>query len=214
MCLRVVTANKNEGFAFLPAKVCLIKMIASENITKLLSEAAEGNTEAEQKLMSLVYDQLYVLAKKNRRSWNNAETLNTTALVHEAYLKLVQKKDKNWENRAHFFALASKAMRCILVDHARRHKAGKRGAGKENLPLNEVLLCPEEKSDEVIALDDALKRLAVIDETHSKIVEYRFFCGFNIEETAGLMEISPATVKRNWNLARSWLYREIRSSMA
>jgi len=189
-------------------------MIASENITKLLSEAAEGNIEAEQQLMSLVYDQLYVLAKKNRRSWNNAETLNTTALVHEAYIKLVQKKDKNWENRAHFFALASKAMRCILVDHARRHKAGKRGSGKEKLPLFEVMLCPEEKSDEVIALDDALNRLAVIDEMHSKIVEYRFFCGFNIEETAGLMGVSPATVKRNWNLARSWLYREIRSSTA
>ncbi|TVQ70344.1 MAG: sigma-70 family RNA polymerase sigma factor [Balneolaceae bacterium] len=188
-------------------------MVLSENITRLLTEASEGNSTAEKQLMDLVYNQLHVLAQKNRQFWTGNETLNTTALVHEAYIKLIQQKDKNWENRVHFFAFASRAMRCILVDHAKRQKAGKRGSGAENMPLNEMLLCPEEKSDEVIALDEALQRLAVIDEAHSKIVEYRFFCGFNIEETAGLMGISPATVKRNWSMARSWLYREIRSSI-
>ena len=188
-------------------------MDPSEHITRLLQEVSGGNSSAEKQLVGLVYDELYSLAQKNRRVWNNNETLNTTALVHEAYLKLIQQKHKNWENRVHFLAVASKAMRCILVDHAKKQKAGKRGSGSDKIPLNEMLLCPVEKSDEVIALDEALKRLAAIDESHSRIVEYRFFCGFNIEETAGLMGISPATVKRNWNLARSWLYREIRSSI-
>ncbi len=188
-------------------------MNPSEHITRLLQEVSEGDATAEKQLVGMVYDELYVLAQKNRRVWNNNETLNTTALVHEAYLKLIQQKEKNWENRVHFYAVASKAMRCILVDHAKRQKTDKRGSGSVKMPLNEMLLCPAEKSDEVIALDEALKRLAKIDESHSRIVEYRFFCGFNIEETAGLMGISPATVKRNWNLARTWLYREIRSSI-
>lgn len=189
-------------------------MFSSDEITRLLREASEGSSIAEKKLISIVYDQLYHLAQKNRRIRTGNETLNTTALVHEAYIKLINQKDKNWKNRVHFFALASKAMRCILVDHAKRQRAYKRGSGSPRIQLNEVLLCPEEKSEEVLALDEALLRLAVIDESHSKIVEYRFFCGFNIEETAGLMGTSPATVKRHWNLARTWLYREIRSIMA
>ncbi|TVQ09110.1 MAG: RNA polymerase subunit sigma-70 [Balneolaceae bacterium] len=187
-------------------------MTEGGEITRLLAEVSEGNRESEKKLITLVYDQLYQLAGKNRRMWNQNETLNTTALVHEAYLKMISQTNKEWKSRVHFFSVASKAMRCILVDHAKKQNAIKRGKSKRDLPLNEMLLCPPEKADEVIALDEALIRLEKIDENHSKIVEYRFFCGFNIEETAQLMETSTATVKRGWGLARSWLYKEMQRS--
>lgn len=184
-------------------------MNTNPDITSLLADVTKGNKESEQKLIPMIYNELYKLADKNLIGWQNNKTLNATALVHEAYLKIISNSDKNWENRVHFFSVASKAMRCILVDHAKKQKARKRGSGKKALPIEEVMLCPEEKADEVIALDEALKRLENINEVYSKIVEYRFFCGYNIEETSALMNTSTATVKRNWNLARSWLYREI-----
>ncbi|MEX2640197.1 MAG: ECF-type sigma factor [Balneolales bacterium] len=178
-------------------------------ITQLLNETTGDRKGAQQKLLPLIYHDLYRMAEINVHAWNDDTALNATALVHEAYLKIINDFDKKWDNKVHFFSVASKTMRCILVDHARKQNAFKRGNGHKTLPIDEMMLCPEEQTDEIIALDEALHRLRKINKTYSEIVEYRFFFGYNIEETSLLMQVSPSTVKRNWNMARSWLYREL-----
>lgn len=185
----------------------------AREITRLLNELGSGRPELVNQLMPLVYDELRTLAHQKLQFERDGHTLNTTALVHEAYIKLVNQERVVWKNRAQFMAVASQAMRRILVDYARRHKAEKRGGGVSDVGLDEVPdLMSDERADSLLALDEALTRLTDIDERQSQIVECRFFGGMSIKETAKFLEISPATVKREWSVARAWLFRELREA--
>jgi len=179
------------------------------DITQLLVDSSAGDRAAMDQLMPLVYEELRHLAKSHLQRERPGHTLQSTALVHEAYLRLIDQKQVHWKNRAHFFALASQMIRRILVDHARAHKAGKRGAGVQNLSLDEALGVPGTPDVDVLALDDALTGLAKLDPQQSRIVELRFFAGLSIDETAEIIGLSPATVNREWSAARAWLFREI-----
>lgn len=181
-----------------------------KNFTKILQEFTEGKVSSSD-LLPQIYEELHFLAKAQRRRFSSNETLNTTALVHEAYIKLVDSSAQDWEARSHFFSVAAKAMRSILVDHAKMHKAAKRGGDQKPVQYKEHLISDTEQAEEVIDLDEALSRLEKVAERQSKVIELRFFCGFTIEETAQIMDTSPATVKRDWNIARSWLYKEIQN---
>ena len=161
------------------------------------------------RLMPLVYDELRRLAQSYLRSERPGHTLQGTALVHEAYLRLIDQKQVEWKNRAHFFAMASQMIRRILVDHARGHKAAKRGAGAPKLSLDEAIGVQEGRELDLIGLDDALTGLAKMDPEQSRIIELRFFGGLSIEETAAVVGVSPATVNREWAAARAWLFREM-----
>lgn len=183
-------------------------MAEQKNFTRILQDFTEGKIQSSE-LLPQIYEELHFLAKAQRRRFNNNETLNTTALVHEAYIKLVDSSAQDWEARSHFFSVAAKAMRSILVDHAKMHKAAKRGGDKKPVEYKDHLISNSEQAEEVIDLDEALSRLEKVAERQSKVIELRFFCGFTIEETAQIMDTSPATVKRDWNIARSWLYKEI-----
>jgi RNA polymerase sigma factor (TIGR02999 family) len=180
-----------------------------DDLTALLHAWRKGDDAARDKLMSLVYDELRRLAASYLRRERPGHTLQPTALVHEAYLQLIDQSQVSWESRAHFFGAAARLMRRILVDHARAHKAEKRGGGEERLELNEAIGVPEQKDLNLLALDDALSELARIDPQQSQIVELRYFGGLSIEETAAVLSISPATVKREWSMAKVWLYRQI-----
>lgn len=179
-------------------------------VTKLLLDLRSGSKQAEERLIVLVYDQLRQLAASYLRAERADHTLQPTALVHEAYLRLVKVKDTDWKNRAHFFAVAATIMRHILVDHARNRCAKKREGVNATLSLDEGLVVSNQSAAEIVALDDALGRLAEIDPRQSKIVELRFFGGLNEEETGSLLGISSRTVKRDWRVARAWLYSELR----
>ena len=183
------------------------------DVTQLLLDWSRGDRTALDRLMPLVYAELRALAGRSLRHERSGHTLQGTALVHEAYLKLVDQRQVRWQDRAHFFAVAAQLMRRILVDHARRHGAAKRGGGKPGLPLEEVDVPAPPAPVDWLALDRALDRLAVIDERQARIVELRFFGGLTIEETAVVLQISPATVKNEWSLARGWLYRELQGTM-
>jgi RNA polymerase sigma-70 factor, ECF subfamily len=185
-------------------------MSETENFTRILQNFTEGKINSSE-LIPQIYDELHLLARSQRKRFSSAETLNTTALVHEAYLKMVDHSHQNWETRSHFFSVAAKAMRCILVDHAKMHKAAKRGGDQKPLPFKDHLFSGNKQVEDVLELDEALTRLENIAERQSKVIELRFFCGFTIEETAKILSLSPATVKRDWNMARSWLYREIKN---
>lgn len=178
-------------------------------ITRLLVEIKGGNRRAQSELMPLVYAELRRLARGYMRGERPDHTLQATALVHEAYLKLVEEPAIDWQGRAHFFAVAAQLMRRILVDHARAHQAAKRGGLDHKISLEEELIFSEAKSAELLALDEALVRLAEQDPRQARIVELRFFGGLSIEEIAEVLQISPRTVKRDWNMARAWLYEEI-----
>ena len=186
-------------------------MKEDKHFTKILQKFSEGEIQSNE-LIPLIYDELHLLARIQRKKFSSAETLNTTALVHEAYLKMVDQSHQNWETRSHFFSVAAKAMRCILVDYAKMHKAAKRGGNQKPVQYDESLISGEQQANELIDLDEALNRLEKIAERQSKIIELRFFCGFTIEETAKILDMSEATVKRDWNVARSWLYREIQKA--
>jgi RNA polymerase sigma-70 factor, ECF subfamily len=179
------------------------------DITRLLEELPHGGRDALDQLLPLVYEQLRGIAHRRLQNERPDHTLLTTDLVHEAYLKLAGLDRIRWESRAHFFAVAAQAMRRILVDFAVRRKARKRGGDLRRVPLDQVGLSVDESADELLALDAALERLASIDERHRRIVECRFFAGMSIEETAAALDVSPATVKRDWTLARAWLNREL-----
>lgn len=185
-------------------------MANKENFTQVLQKFSEGEIKSAD-LIPRIYNELHLLAKSQRKKFSSAETLNTTALVHEAYIKMVDHSHQNWETRSHFYAVAAKAMRCILVDHAKMHMADKRGGSQKALPFSEQLIAGKKQASEVLDLDEALSKLEKIAERQSKVIELRFFCGFTIEETGKILSLSPATVKRDWNLARSWLYREIKN---
>ena len=181
----------------------------NQDVTSLLAAVREGDTNAAERLIPVVYDELRRLAGRYMRNEKLDHTLQATALVHEAYLKLVDKTQINYESRTHFFAVAAQLMRRILVDHARTKQAEKRGGGNK-LPLNEVVLPGIQREVDIVALDDALKTLAEVDVQQSRIIELRFFAGLSIEETATALGISPATVKRDWTMAKAWLYQELR----
>jgi RNA polymerase sigma factor (TIGR02999 family) len=187
----------------------------------LLAELRAGDSSAVGRLFPLVYDELKRIARIQRHTWREAETLNTTALVHEAYVKLARGHEGDWRDRAHFLAVAATAMRSILIDHARTRARAKRGGGRAPLELAAIdgLLhaAPAEGAEEVevlLALDGALDRLATHSDRQGRIVECRFYGGMSVEETAEALGISPATVKRGWAMARAWLYRELSEGAA
>jgi len=179
-------------------------------VTRILRAWGKGDQQALEKLMPVVYGELRRLAQHYLRRERPDHTLQATALVHEAYLRLVDQRAVTWQNRAHFFGVAAQLMRRILVDHARRHHAAKRGGTALKVSLNDVVLAAEERAEDLVALDDALNRLAAMDPRQGRVVELRLFGGLTVEETAEVLRISPATVKREWTTAKAWLSREIR----
>jgi RNA polymerase sigma factor (TIGR02999 family) len=178
-------------------------------ITQLLQRWRDGNREALDALLPLVYEELRRLAHRHLRNERAEHTLQSSALVHEAYLRLLGQDFPHWEGRTHFYAIAAQLMRQILVDYARRHRASKRGSGVCMLTLGDVDALPQRKDVDVVALNDALNSLAEIDPRQSHIVELRFFAGLSLEETSEVMGIGTATVQRDWTAARAWLHREI-----
>ncbi|HZN11366.1 MAG TPA: sigma-70 family RNA polymerase sigma factor [Blastocatellia bacterium] len=180
-----------------------------EGITGLLIKWGDGDQAALDELMPLVYAELHRLARGYLRRERRGHTLQPTALVHEAYLRLVDQKSASWQNRAQFFGIAAQIMRRILVDHARQHHAAKRGAGDSTLSLDAADHLADRQAVDLIALDDALNQLATFSPQQGRIVELRFFGGLTIEETAGLLKVSHATVEREWSVARAWLRREL-----
>jgi RNA polymerase sigma factor (TIGR02999 family) len=184
-------------------------MPGKEDVTRLLQDLGAGKEGADAELLSLVYDELRALAGYYMRRERPGHTLQTTALVHEAYLRLAGEREIPWESRAHYFRVAARAMRRVLIDHARLKKTGKKGAGRRRDPLDEAAVFMEESSTDLVALDQALSRLVEVDPRLVQVVELRFFGGLSIEDTARILNISPRTVKREWQTARVWLKREI-----
>jgi RNA polymerase sigma-70 factor (ECF subfamily) len=185
---------------------------STHEVTQLLIEWSNGDKAALDKLMPLIHEELQRLAHHYMSRERPGHTLQTTALIDEAYLRLINRKDVHWQNRAHFFAIAAQVMRSILVDHARSHAYAKRGGGARKIAFEDAMLVTQERAAEVVALDDALKALASFDPQQSRIVELRFFGGLTIEETAEAMGLSPATIKREWTSAKAWLYHEVANS--
>ena len=182
---------------------------SSHQITLLLLDWSEGDENALERLMPLVYEELRRMAKNYMRRQPSGHTFQTTELIHEAYLKIASGKEKKWQNRAHFFGVAAKAMRHILVDYAKSKHRQKRGGRQHRITFVEAAAVSSGRSEEIIALDEALNRLAVLDERKVRVVEMKFFGGLKIEEIAGVLKISPETVKRDWNFAQTWLLREL-----
>ena len=180
-----------------------------EGVTQLLVAWNQGNQDALEELFPVVYDELRKLARSYLRRERVNHTLQSTALVHEAYLRLIDQKQVNWQNRAHFFGIAAQMMRRILVNHAVAKQTEKRGGDVPKLSLDDAVSFAQERAVDLIALDDALKELETLDPQQSRIVELRFFGGLSIEETAEVLHISPATVKREWATAKLWLHRQI-----
>jgi len=184
-----------------------------EDVTVLLTEMTKGNTDAASKLIPLVYQELRELAANYMRHERSDHTLQPTALVHEAFLKLVQQRSVDWQSRAHFFGVAAQVMRRILVDHARGHLRRKRGGGQRSVPIDEALVFTPEQSENLVKLDQSLERLTQIDPRQGKIVELRFFGGLTVEQTADLLGISPKTVKRDWSMAKAWLHGDLKRGL-
>jgi RNA polymerase sigma factor (TIGR02999 family) len=179
------------------------------NVTELLRNWSDGDKQAQEKLFQVVYDELHRQAARYLRNEHDGLSLQTTDLIHEAYLRLINQQHVEWQNRLHFFAIAAKVMRRILVDHVRERQAVKRGGSDIRLPLEEALAVLPEQNLDFVALDEALNRLAQIDAQQSEIVELRFFSGLSVEETAQVLDVSERTVKRDWNVAKAWLRREL-----
>jgi RNA polymerase sigma-70 factor (ECF subfamily) len=188
------------------------RLPSSGEITGLLTKLKAGDRQAESELVPLIYGELRRLARGYMRRERPDHTLQATALVHEVYLRLMEEHPVDWQSRAHFFAVAAQLMRRILVDHARAHNAAKRGGDAPKVFLEENLILSEAKSGDMLSLDEALARLAKLDPRQGRIVELRFFGGLSVEETAEVLGISARTVKREWSVARAWLYQEVRES--
>jgi len=182
----------------------------SSEVTELLRQWSSGRREALDELLPHLYAELRRLAASYLRRERPDHTLQPTALVNEAFLRLVDQRAVRWENRAHFFGIAAQAMRRILVDHARARAAGKRGDGHRAAPLDDALALTDAPNVDILALDEALTRLAGFDPQQSRIVELRFFGGLTLEETAQVLQISPATVGRDWTMAKAWLFAQLR----
>ncbi len=185
-------------------------MEAAPNLTKLLISYGQGNKEALEQLVPEVYTELRRLAQSYMRKENSGHTLQATALVHEAFFRLIDQKQIQWQNRAQFFGVAAQLMRRILIDHARQRLAAKRGGSQARIAFDEAVHWTEkDEGPDLISLDTAMKKLEEIDPRQAKVVELRYFGGLSIEETAHVLETSPATVKRDWTLAKAWLFREL-----
>ena len=183
-------------------------------ITQLLAEWSDGNQSALDELYPLVYEELHRLARRYMVRERKGHTLQTTALINEAYVRLVDQKNVHWANRSHFFAISAQIMRRILIDHARRHAFAKRGGGAHQVSLDEAASVTPEQSLQLVRLDEALKSLAEMDPRRSQVVELRYFGGLNNEEIADVLKISENTVTRDWNMARAWLHQQLSGSAA
>jgi RNA polymerase sigma factor (TIGR02999 family) len=190
-------------------------------VERLLHELKAGNREAFSDLLPLVYDELHDIAARHRHQWDGDETLNTTALIHEAYLKLADQSSPGWQSRPHFFAVASTAMRQILLDYAKRKRAVKRGGEYAHVSLHDLEAALEDpaesgdaRSDALQALDDSLRRLSEFDQRKARVVECRFFGRMTIDDTAAALGIAPATVGREWTTAKAWLYRDMKKALS
>jgi RNA polymerase sigma factor (TIGR02999 family) len=186
----------------------------THSVTRLLEEWRNGDREALDRLIPVVYDELRRLAARRLRRERPGHTLQTTALINEAYLRLVDAQGVRWQSRAHFFAVAANLMRRILVDHARKNGADKRGGSGIRLPLDEAVAVGGERDVDLIAVDEALERLTSLDPQQARIVELRFFTGLSVEETAEALGVSPRTVNRDWGVAKAWLHRELSGGRA
>lgn len=178
-------------------------------ITQLLAEWSDGNQSALDELYPLVYDELHRLARRYMSRERKGHTLQTTALINEAYVRLVDQRNVHWANRSHFFAISAQIMRRILIDHARRHAYAKRGGGAQQVSLDEAVAVTSDIGAELLRLDEALKTLAEMDSRRSQVVELRYFGGLSNEEIAGVLHVSENTVTRDWNMARAWLYQQL-----
>jgi RNA polymerase sigma factor (TIGR02999 family) len=185
---------------------------SSSKITRLLDGWSRGDRAALDQLVPLVYDELHRLAGRQLRQERPNHTLQPTALVHEAYVKLIDQRRVHWKNRAHFFGVAARLMRRVLVDHARSRLAAKRGGGEPRVSLDHAETAAVQREVPLLALDDALVQLEAVDPVQSQIVELRYFGGLSIEETAAVVGVSEATIGREWNLAKAWLFRELEPS--
>lgn len=183
---------------------------APEGITQLLVDWRNGDQTALDRLMPLVYEELRRLARAFMAREGSNHTLQTSALINEAYLRLTHQDETDWQSRAHFFAVAAQVMRHILIDHARSYRYQKRGAGAQRVDLDDATIFSEERARELVELDEALTSLATVDERKSRIIELRFFGGLNIDETAEVMKLSRTTVQREWRAAKAWLQRFIK----
>jgi RNA polymerase sigma factor (TIGR02999 family) len=181
-----------------------------QGVTALLQSWAGGDAGALERLVPIVYQELHRQAHRYLQRETPGHTLQTAALVHEAYLRLVDQRQANWQNRAHFFGIAGQMMRRVLIDYARSKQAAKRGGGGIQVTLDDAMAAAEVRGIDLLELDEALSRLAELDAQQSKVVELRYFAGLGIEQTAEALQISPATVKREWAMARAWLKRELR----
>jgi RNA polymerase sigma factor (TIGR02999 family) len=184
-------------------------MSTQSEITRLLAEWSKGDQEALDRLLPLVYDELHRLARSYMRRERPDHTLQTTALVHEAYLRLVGQQNARWQTRIHFFAAAAQVMRHILVDHARSRLRAKRGDGMAEVSLDEAAIISEERADALLAVNDALISLTALDPRKSRVFELRYFGGMSVDEAAEALQVSPATVARDWRMAKAWLRREM-----
>ena len=184
------------------------------DVTSILKRLAGGSEDAAGELIPIVYGELRRLAVRHLRRERRDHTLQPTALVHEAYIKLVAQRDADWQNRNHFFAVASSLMRRILVDYARRHLRDKRGGGQEKVPLDDAVLVAPDRADRMLALDESLERLEKLDPRQARIVELKYFGGLTVEEAAQVLGVSPTTVRREWTSAKAWLYGELKKHNA
>lgn len=187
---------------------------SAARVNELLVNWGHGDQDARELLIPLVYGELRRLARQYLRRERPDHTLQSAALVNEAYLRLIRQQSPQWQDRAHFFGVAARLMRQILVDHARNRQAAKRGAGVPRLILDPQVALPQEREMDLVALDDALTRLAILDPRQSRLIELRFFGGLSIEETSEVLSISPATVKREWATAKAWLLRDLKHRKA
>lgn len=182
---------------------------SNPNVSQLLEAWGAGDQAALEQLMPLVYDELRSIAHRHLGRERAGHTLQTSALVNEAYLKLVKEREMRWQNRAHFFAIAARLMRLILVDYARGRNRVRRGGGAQRVSLDEAMAVSDEQAVDVLAVDEALNRLAAFDERKSRVVELRYFSGLSVEETAEVLQVSAVTVMREWRLAKAWLHRAL-----
>jgi RNA polymerase sigma factor (TIGR02999 family) len=184
-------------------------MSSDGDVTDIIRAMRNGDREAVDRLFAAVYEELRRIAKNHRRRWQGDETLNTTALVHEAYIKLVEQERADWTDRAHFCAVAARAMRHILANYAERRMAAKRGGGAQHVPLDDRNPVPQESAEDLLALDQALSTLSRMHERQAQVVECRFFGGLGIHETAEALGVSTSTVERDWTVASAWLRRAL-----
>jgi len=192
-----------------PSRSAAADPAARQQLTRVLLDVGAGRAQASEQLLPLVYEELLVIARQRLRDERAHHTLNATALVHEAYMRLVGDTAGGWENRAHFFGAAARAMRQVLIDYARKRGRAKRGGDQPRIPLNVVDLAVEAPVEDVLAVDRAVEKLAAKDPRMAEVVQLRFYAGLSVEETAAALGMSERTVRREWSLARAWMMREL-----